>query len=181
MDIDGERLPAEAREAVRAHLAGEDPAGTSGYGSKSGVFVTITDSRGLRGCIGYAEPVMPLHQALRRAAVAAATEDPRFDPLLPGELDAVRFEVTVLDEPALIRAGTPQEYISSITPGRDGLMVRRGGTSGLLLPQVAAEYGWSAREFLENTCRKAGLDPDSWMDAGTDVYRFGGRVFAEQG
>lgn len=179
MDIDGERLPAEAREAVRAHLAGEDPAGPTGYGSKSGVFVTITDSRGLRGCIGYAEPVMPLYEALRLAAVAAATEDPRFDPLRPEDLDTVRFEVTVLDEPALIRAGTPQEYISAITPGRDGLIVRRGGASGLLLPQVAAEYGWSAHEFLENACRKAGLDPDSWMQAGTDVYRFGGHVFAE--
>lgn len=180
MDIDGERLPAEAREAVRAHLAGEGRAGPAGGGSKSGVFVTITDSGGLRGCIGYAEPVMPLHEALRLAAVAAATEDPRFDPLRPEDLDAVRFEVTVLDEPALIRAGTPQEYISAIIPGRDGLIVRRGGASGLLLPQVAAEYGWSAREFLENTCRKAGLDPDSWMQVGTDVYRFGGRVFAEQ-
>ena len=108
---------------------------------------------------------MPLHQALRLAAVAAATEDPRFDPLRPKDLDTVRFEVTVLDEPALIRAGTPQEYISAITPGRDGLIVRRGEASGLLLPQVAAEYGWSAREFLENTCRKAGLDPDGG-DAG---------------
>jgi hypothetical protein len=111
--------------------------------------------------------------------VAAATEDPRFDPLRSGELDSVRFEVTILGEPALIRAGTPQEYISSIIPGRDGLIVRRGESSGLLLPQVAAEYGWSAREFLENTCRKAGLDPGSWMDAGTDVYRFEGRVFSE--
>ncbi|MCE2508403.1 MAG: TIGR00296 family protein [Nitrosopumilaceae archaeon] len=180
MDVDGKRLPAEAREAVRAHLAGEGRAGSL-PGSKSGVFVTITDSRGLRGCIGYAEPALPLHEALRLAAVAAATEDPRFDPLRLEELDTVQFEVTVLDEPVLIRAGTPQEYISSITPGRNGLMVRRGEASGLLLPQVAAEYGWSAREFLENTCRKAGLDPDSWTRPGTDVYRFGGRVFTEQG
>lgn len=178
MDVDGERLPAEAREAVRAHLAGESP-GVPAGGRKAGVFVTINDPVGLRGCIGYPKAIMPLHEAVRRAAVAAATEDTRFMPLHPEELEGVRFEVTILDEPVLIRAKTPEEYIDAILPGRDGLIVRRGGTSGLLLPQVAVEYGWSALQLLQNTCLKAGLDTDGWRHPETDVYRFGGRIFSE--
>lgn len=178
MDVDGERLPAEAREAVRAHLAGENPDMLAG-GRKAGVFVTINDPGGLRGCIGYPKAIMPLHEAVCRAAVAAATEDIRFMPLRLEELGDVRFEVTVLDEPVLIRAKTPEEYINTILPGRDGLIVRRGDMSGLLLPQVATEYGWSALQLLQNTCRKAGLDADDWRYPETDVYRFGGRIFSE--
>ena len=175
MDVE---LPAEAREAVRAHLAGESPRMRAG-GRKSGVFVTINDPEGLRGCIGYPKAVMPLHEAVRRAAIAAATEDTRFLPLRPEELADVHFEVTILDEPVLIRANTPTEYVEAIRPGRDGLSVKRGNTSGLLLPQVATEYGWSALQLLQNTCRKAGLDADSWTTPETDVYRFGGRIFSE--
>ena len=178
MDIDGGGLPAEAREAVRAHLAGEHP-DKPPAGHKAGVFVTINDSEGLRGCIGYPEATFPLYEALRRAAVAAATEDPRFPPLHPEDLEGVNFEVTVLDEPVLIQAKTPEDYIAAIRPGRDGLIVRRGGASGLLLPQVATGYGWSALQLLQNTCLKAGLEPDSWMQLDTDVYKFGGRIFAE--
>ena len=84
MDIDGERLPGEAREAVRAHLAGESP--DMRGGRKAGVFVTINDSGGLRGCIGYPKAILPLHEAVCRAAIAAATEDSRFMPLRPEEL-----------------------------------------------------------------------------------------------
>ena len=177
MDIDGERLPGEAREAVRAHLAGESP--DMRGGRKAGVFVTINDSGGLRGCIGYPKAILPLHEAVCRAAIAAATEDSRFMPLRPEELDGAHFEVTVLDEPVLIRAKTPEEYLDAILPGRDGLIVSRQGVSGLLLPQVATEYGWSALQLLQNTCRKAGLDADDWRHPDTDVYRFGGRIFSE--
>ncbi len=178
MGVDGMDLPAVAREAVRARLEG-GPAPKCDMDVDRGVFVTIRDRQGLRGCIGYAQPVMPLGRALPAAAVAAAFEDPRFPPLQYGELEGVRFEVTILDEPEIIRADTPQDYIAAIRPGRDGLVVKRGGASGLLLPQVAAEMGWSALQLLQHTCMKAGLGMDEWKDADTDVYKFGGRVYSE--
>lgn len=179
MDIDGGSLPVKAREAVVAHLSGTEPTEAFRYDLGYGVFVTINDPHGLRGCIGYLKPAAPLHEALRQAAVAASTADPRFEPLRLEEIESVRFEVTILDKPELIRADTADEYESAIVLGRDGLIVQRGDVSGLLLPQVATEYGWTICQLLQNTCRKAGLEPDGWMRSDTDVYRFVGRVFSE--
>lgn len=178
MDIAGDDLLAVAREAVQTHLAGL-PAVRYDDGPKSGVFVSIYGRRGLRGCIGYVYPDMPLSMTLADAAVAAATKDPRFSPMQYSELCDVRFEVTILDKPEIIHASTPQDYIRMIRPGRDGVMIQHGDASGLLLPQVATVMGWSALELLQNTCLKAGLDRDKWQDKHTDVYRFGGRVFSE--
>lgn len=183
MEVDGAQLLAEARRAVLAHLSGEpgEPPGTfrERYGFKSGVFVTITRGDSLRGCIGYVEPDAVLCDTIRDAAVAAATGDPRFPPVTLGELPHVAFEVTILEPPEPIPADSPEEYPSSIVPGRDGIMVRRGRSSGLLLPQVATQYGWSAGDLLQNTCLKAGLPADSWRDPNTEVWRFRGTIFRE--
>ncbi len=183
-DIDGAELVAEARRIVSGYLAdGRVPetnrAFRKRYGFRSGVFVTINHGDDLRGCIGYPEPSGMLCDSLSSAAVAAATQDPRFDPVRPEELDQVTFEVTVLEPPRMIRVKSPDEYPGRIVPGRDGLIVRYHGLSGLLLPQVAAEYGWSAQELLENTCIKAGLPRDQWRRPDTEVWRFGGTIFAE--
>jgi hypothetical protein len=147
---------------------------------KAGVFVTLETypAKNLRGCIGYPEPVLPLVEALCKAAVSAATQDPRFPPLLPTELGSIIIEVSVLTKPELIKA-SPKEYPKEIVIGRHGLIAERGLNRGLLLPQVAVDEKWSKEEFLSHTCMKAGLLPDAWLQSGTKIYRFEGIVFTE--
>ncbi len=152
------------------------------FSDKAGVFVTLTtfDTSSLRGCIGFPEPTMPLALAVRDAAISAAVSDPRFPPLSKDELGNVTVEVSVLSKPVLIRAKRRSDIPSQIEIGRDGLIVRKGIFSGLLLPQVAVEYNMSAEEFVSETCRKAGLPFDSWLDEGTEVYKFQAEVFGEE-
>jgi len=145
----------------------------------SGVFVTLNDPSGLRGCIGFPLPDKKLYNALEDAAIAAATEDPRFNPVRFEELESITFEVTVLTPPKKIEVKEPQEYLTKIKLGQDGLIVKYGFNSGLLLPQVAMEYGWNVKEFLEHTCEKAGLPKDYWMKPGIEIKKFEGMVFKE--
>ncbi|MEM4576925.1 MAG: TIGR00296 family protein [Candidatus Nezhaarchaeales archaeon] len=149
---------------------------------KRGVFVTIESypSRELRGCIGFPEPVYPLVEATIRASLASAFEDPRFPPLRASELKGVVFEVSVLTPPQLVKASKPAEYPSMIKVGVDGLIVERGIFKGLLLPQVAVEYGWDEEEFLTQCCLKALLPPDAWLDPRTKIYKFQAEIFEEE-
>ncbi|MDH3611525.1 MAG: TIGR00296 family protein [Nitrosopumilus sp.] len=150
------------------------------FSFKSGVFVTLNNSLGLRGCIGYPLPDKKLYKALEDAAISAATEDPRFPPIKFEELDSIMFEVTVLTPPKKIEVNDPQEYVSKIKVGQDGLIVKYGYNSGLLLPQVPVEYGWNEREFLEYTCEKAGFHKDYWKKTGVEIQKFEGIVFKEK-
>ena len=145
----------------------------------SGVFVTLKKSGDLRGCIGYPYPDLSLHQALVESSMHAATKDPRFPRVRSSELDQITVEVTVLSEPELMRV-PPMERPGHIKVGRDGLIVEHGLYRGLLLPQVPLEWGWDAEEFLEQTCMKAGLYPDAWVDETTKVYQFSGQLFEEK-
>lgn len=138
-----------------------------------GAFVTINIDGQLRGCIGYILPTMPLYQAVSQAAVSAATKDNRFPPVSSAELEQIELEISVLTPPHLIKD------IEEIRVGRDGLIVRKGSNSGLLLPQVASSRGWDRTTFLEQTCRKADLPENAWK-TGAQVYAFSARVFAEQ-
>jgi AmmeMemoRadiSam system protein A len=117
---------------------------------KRGVFVTLKKRGQLRGCIGYIQPFRPLEQAVREMALAAAFQDPRFSPLSRDELGEISVEISVLSP--LKRIERPEE----IEVGKHGLYIVLGNRSGLLLPQVATEYGWDALTFLEETCYKAG-------------------------
>ncbi len=150
------------------------------FSFKSGVFVTLNNPQGLRGCIGYPLPDKKLFNALEDAAIAAATEDPRFPPVKFEELDSITFEVTVLTPPTKIEVSDSQEYLSKIKVGQDGLIVKYGYNSGLLLPQVPIEYGWNEREFLEHACEKAGLPKDCWKNAEIEIQKFEGIVFKEK-
>ena len=150
------------------------------FSFKSGVFVTLNTSLGLRGCIGYPLPDKKLYNALEDAAISAATEDPRFSPVKFEELDSIIFELTVLSPPEKIEVNDFQEYLSKIKVGQDGLIVKYGHNSGLLLPQVPVEYGWNEKEFLENTCEKAGLPKDYWKKTGIEIQKFEGIVFKEK-
>ncbi len=150
------------------------------FSEKCGVFVTLETypEHELRGCIGFPEPVFPLMEGLKKASLYAAYEDPRFEPLEKKELSQITFEVTVLTPPELIKC-KPNEYEKFIEIGRDGLIVRKGARSGLLLPQVPVEWNWNKKEFLEETCMKAGLNARDYLKQDTTVYKFRGIIFSE--
>ena len=180
-----------ARRAIEEKLnpsSGVPLVGTPGseplspvFGERRGAFVTLKryPDDALRGCIGYPLPVLPLRSAIAGAAVAAAVEDYRFRPLRAAEIPHITVEVSVLTVPEPVKFATPDEAIRSIVVGRDGLIVEGLGTSGLLLPQVAPEQGWSAEELLDGTCEKAGLPPRAWRDPRVKVRRFEAEIFRE--
>lgn len=142
---------------------------------KLGVFVTLNKNNQLRGCIGYPEPIESAIQATISVAIAAASEDPRFPQVIPEEYDNLEFEVTVLTKPQLMEIAHPSEYLNNIQIGKDGLMIKKGYSKGLLLPQVATENNFDVETFLEHTCMKAGISADSYLDESCDVYTFQGK------
>ncbi len=182
---DGEILVKTARRIVTEYLnsrtkAKLDEKFVTNFSFNSGAFVTLNNQMGLRGCVGFPLPDKKLYNALVDAAIASATEDPRFPSVNSQELEEITFEVTVLTPPEVIHVSDTTEYPSQIKVGRDGLIVRHGSTSGLLLPQVPIEYRWTEEEFLSNTCEKAGLTKDCWRDKETQVQKFEGIVFKEE-
>ncbi|OGD15124.1 MAG: hypothetical protein A2W20_03755 [Candidatus Aminicenantes bacterium RBG_16_66_30] len=163
---------ASVTEFVERRAAIEDASGKAKFLEPRGVFVTLTKGGDLRGCIGFIEPVAPLGQAVIRAAVYAATEDPRFPPVRPAELKDLKVEISVLTPVREI--ADPREIIV----GRHGLIVARGGLKGVLLPQVPVENKWDRETFLEQASLKAGLPPDAWR-LGAKLYVFEAIVFHE--
>ncbi|MBI3723081.1 AmmeMemoRadiSam system protein A [bacterium] len=171
-------LLALAREAIEAHVRrarapGKGERGTPRLEAPGAAFVTLRRSDGeLRGCIGTTRFERPLVDLVPDLAVSSASSDRRFDPVEPGELDDLRISISVLSplEPA---------RLGEIEIGRHGLVVRRGGSSGLLLPQVASERGWDERTFLEETSRKAGLGHDAWRKPDATVLWFTAESFGE--
>lgn len=182
---DGKVLVKTSRMIVTEYLKNRtkitlDKKFESNYSFNSGVFVTLNNPLGLRGCIGYPLPNQKLFNALIEASIAAATEDPRFPPVKIEELDQITFEVTILTQPQEILVSDPIEYPLKIKVGRDGLIVKRGSNSGLLLPKVPMEYSWTEEEFLGHTCEKANLPWDCWKDKKTQIQKFEGIVFKEE-
>jgi AmmeMemoRadiSam system protein A len=138
-----------------------------------GAFVTLKIGGDLRGCIGFTEPKFPLGQTIVRCAGFAALNDSRFSPLQKQELERVVIDVSVLSEFREIK------NVEEIVVGTHGLFVISALNRGLLLPQVAAEYGWDRETFLGHTCRKAGLPPDAWKSPGVKIEVFTAEVFGE--
>ena len=184
-DLDGIFLIKTARTAVteflsngkKMKLESEDE---KKFSFNSGVFVTLNNADGLRGCIGFPMPDKKLSHGIIDAAIAAATEDPRFSPVKTNELNDIVFEVTVLTPPVEITVTDPMEYLEKIKVGRDGLIIRNSFSSGLLLPQVPVEYGWNVEEFLQHTCEKAGLEKDTWKNEKVKIEKFEGIVYKEK-
>lgn len=141
--------------------------------SDRGCFVTIHQHGHLRGCIGNFQPRQPLYKSIVEMAIAAASKDPRFPPLQRADLASISLEISVL---------TPLEKITSvdeIVVGRDGIYLEHGYHRGVLLPQVATEYGWDRDTFLQQTCHKAGLPLDAWKSPETTIYHFSAEIFNE--
>jgi hypothetical protein len=139
-----------------------------------GAFVTLTISGELRGCIGYTSAIKPLYMTVRDTAKYAALNDPRFPPVSPSELPRLEYEVSVLSP--LRRVLDVQQ----IKVGEHGLLMKNGDSEGLLLPQVPVEQKWDRQTFLEQTCRKAGMNPGCWKDENTDIFSFTAVVFNER-
>lgn len=138
----------------------------------SGAFVSLHKKGHLRGCIGYVQPIHPLYRTVIEAATASALRDLRFDPVRPEELPEVEIEISVLSP---LQEARPEE----VQVGVHGLMVSLGQARGLLLPQVAVEHHWQREQFLEETCRKAGLPADAWR-RGAKVEAFMAEIFNER-
>jgi len=166
-----------AREAVRS-AAGGLPASmatvAADFPAASGAFVTLKRGGRLRGCIGTLECRHSLAEEVARVAVSAALKDPRFAPLTSAELDGLDVEVSLLGPLEVI---DPHDA-AAFEVGRHGLVVEQGRRRGLLLPQVATEWGWDREQFLVQTCVKAGLPRDAWR-SGARVYRFDAIVFGD--
>lgn len=140
-----------------------------------GAFVTLKEKGRLRGCIGNIVGRGPLYLTVRDMAIEAAVSDPRFSKVETQELKNIEIEVSVL---------SPLERVDSadkIQLGKHGVLIRKGFDSGVFLPQVAQETGWSKNEFLSNLCsHKAGLNADAWKDKTSEIYIFTAEVFSEK-
>ena len=170
-----QRLLQLARDAIVAHLSGlpaplADPSPILEL--RAGVFVSLHKGEALRGCIGHVEADRPLSRAIPTSAIAAASTDPRFDPVTSEEMPELQIELSILGFLERITG------VDEIEIGRHGLLVERGWNRGLLLPQVAVEWGWDAESFLSQTCHKAGLPLDAWKAAAA-IWRFEAEVFSE--
>ncbi len=159
-------------ETVRARPLPAVPPVSLALRERAGAFVSLHLRGRLRGCIGQVEPVEALAEAVARCAVAAAVEDSRFEPVTPGELAELEIEISILSPLTPIQ---PEE----IEVGKHGLLVTRERTRGLLLPQVATQYHWPRERFLEEVCRKAGLERDAWKDPASRIEAFTAEVFSE--
>ncbi len=140
----------------------------------AGAFVTLHLGTQLRGCIGTFEADSPLAETVRDMAISAATRDPRFRPVVKGELDLIHIEISVLSPRRKV-----EDPLSEIRVGEHGIYITQGWHRGVLLPQVATENGWDLETFLEHTCLKAGLPTDAWRSPDTRVEVFTAQVFGE--
>lgn len=142
------------------------------FGQYRGVFVTLHVRGALRGCIGVVEAQLPLGESLVQSAISAATQDPRFSPVRTDELGDLQVEISLLSAPARL---SPED----VEIGKHGLLIVSGNRRGLLLPQVATEHGLTREQFLDETCRKAGLPRGCWRSSGTQIFGFTCEVFSE--
>ena len=167
-----------AREVISKKVKGIKPEipepPTDKMREKRGAFVTLNKFGQLRGCIGYIEAVKPLFLTIADMAEAAAFRDPRFPPVTAGEVPGLEIEISVLTP--LRKIGDVRE----IQVGLHGLLIREGLYQGLLLPQVATEYGWDRDTFLTQTCHKAGLPGNCWQDPNTEILIFSADIFNEK-
>jgi len=177
-ESDKKLLLSIARESIETYLGGREYViprlGSEILDQPLGAFVTLHERGDLRGCIGTFRPGGPLRQVVARMAREAAFSDYRFQPVTNRELESIDIEISVL---------TPMRKIddpNNVAIGHDGLYVRRGINSGVLLPQVPVEQGWDREEFLDHACLKAGLPTRTWHDTETELYVFQAEIFGER-
>ena len=185
-EIYGEKIVKLARKAVEKYLNESvviNADNSYGLTQKAGVFVTLNylsnNKEYLRGCVGFPVAEKTLYQSVIEAAVAAATQDPRFEPISKEDIENIIFEVSVLSPPEKIEVQNPKDYKNHIKIGRDGLILKCKYGSGLLLPQVPVELNWDIDEYLANICYKAGAPPDAWLMPESQLFKFGAIIYKE--
>jgi AmmeMemoRadiSam system protein A len=175
-EADRQSLLELARRAIAEAVSQEKPAGSLSYAGvfaeKRGVFVTLHARGRLRGCIGVIEAFEPLGESIARCAASAAFQDPRFSPVNAEEFRELQIELSLLSPPEPI---LPR----NIEIGKHGLLISQAAKRGLLLPQVAVQHNFTREQFLEETCRKAGLAAHAWQEPETQILGFTCEVFSE--
>jgi AmmeMemoRadiSam system protein A len=165
-----------ARASIAAHFRRRRPqlpAASGALAERRGAFVTLHRKDGeLRGCVGLMRSESSLLDTVARMAVAAATEDGRFEPVTEAELADLTIEISALGPLEPIRPG-------DVEVGRHGLLIGYGARRGVLLPQVPVEHGWDRDTFLAHTCWKAGLPEDTWKKPDVELLGFTAAVFSE--
>ena len=185
-EIYGEQLVRLARRAVEKYI-NESAIITAdnldGLSQNAGVFVTLNylsnNKEHLRGCVGFPLPEKKLYQSVIDAAIAAATQDPRFDPVNKEDMGNIIFEVSILSPPQKIEVQNRKDYRNCINIGRDGLILKWKYGLGLLLPQVPVELNWDVDEYLANICYKAGASPYAWLMPESQLYKFEATIYKE--
>lgn len=171
---DSSALLAIARTAIERKINDETynavPREEKKLTDRAGCFVTIKQHGELRGCIGNFQSELPLYREVAQMAIASATEDPRFPPMQKVDLNNFNLEITVLSPLQ------KSEDIEEIIIGTHGIYIEKGPNRGVLLPQVATEYCWDRKTFLQQTCLKAGLNADDWQLPDTEIYIFSGQI-----
>lgn len=150
------------------YLSPQDPL----FEEKRGIFVSLHIDKALRGCIGYIIGYKSILESVKEMAIAAAFRDPRFPPLGQDELADLEIELSILSELILV------QDLDEIKIGRDGLYIQHPHGSGLLLPQVATEWGWDRQTFLNQLCQKAGLPKSALQDEDSKIYRYTAEIFS---
>jgi AmmeMemoRadiSam system protein A len=166
-----------ARAAILERLGGPPappPPEAGPLGERRGVFVTVSVNGDLRGCIGTLRATEPLARTVARMAVAAAADDPRFEPLGTADVAELGIAISVLGEP--FRLADPR----GVKVGEHGLVVKKGWHRGVLLPKVATREGWDAETFLKHVCLKAGLPARAWQEPDTEIDAFVADEFGEE-
>jgi AmmeMemoRadiSam system protein A len=158
-----------ASSLIKSEISLESP--TPHLAEPRGVFTTIYYGGELRGCVGHVLATSPVYRAVAETARAAAFQDPRFNPVTTHELSELAVSLSVLSPLQPIR---PED----VEIGKHGLLITASGRRGLLLPQVPEEHGWNRAQFLERTCRKAGLPTSAWKDGAT-IEAFTAEVFGD--
>jgi len=147
------------------------PPPSAHLGEPRGAFTTLYYRGGLRGCVGYVFPVTPLYRTIAESARGAAFDDSRFAPVTRDEAPELKVSISVLSPPQPIQP-------AQVEIGRHGLLISLGLHRGLLLPQVPVEHGWGRIQFLEQTCRKAGLPLNAWQ-TGAKLEAFSAEIFGD--
>jgi len=166
------RLVELAKKAVEKYIKNKEILSlpselTEEMRQKAGVFVSMKKYGKLRGCVGTFVPFSEnVAQEIIRNAISAATEDPRFYRVQPGELEEITYSVDILSPPVRVND------ISELDPQKYGVIVVKGFRKGLLLPDL--EGVDSAKEQMRIARLKAGIDPD---DHDVELFKFYVRRF----
>jgi hypothetical protein len=171
LDAAGETLR-RLRETGERHPV---PAtGSAALTARRGAFVSLHQGDELLGCVGNCAGNGPLREEIGDLTLAAALDDPRFRPAAD-QKGPIDIELSVLTPFRRIRD------IDEFQVGRHGAMLHLGNRSGLLLPQVATERGWSAEDFWRALARKSSLFTRAWCDPKARIEIFEAQVFGRRG